>query len=171
MARVGMELERAWVDRRGLRPGDRRLRSHDIENADPPGPTLDDFATTRAADGYVIGDDRGDPNAVEFHRGRIVAGRRHEGVNHRYMADYEDDLPPSEAAREKRRDRDADAQARAGMKTGLAKQFKQVLDTQVKRAGRGSAGQAPKPTERMTGDDPGQSERAGELRQAQHRKP
>jgi hypothetical protein len=87
------------------------------------------------------------------------------------MADYEDDLPPSEAAREKRRDRDADAQARAGMKTGLAKQFKQVLDTQVKRAGRGSAGQAPKPTERMTGDDPGQSERAGELRQAQHRKP
>jgi len=61
------------------------------------------------------------------------------------MADYEDDLPPSEAAREKRRDRDADAQARAGMKTGLAKQFKQVLDTQVKRAKPGSAGRPQPP--------------------------
>lgn len=45
-----------------------------------------------------------------------------------------DDVPPSEAAREKRRDRDAEAAKRAGMKTGLAKQFKQVLDAQVKRA-------------------------------------
>ena len=50
------------------------------------------------------------------------------------MDGYDDDLPPAEAARERRRDRDADARARAGMKTGLAKQFKQVLDTQVKRA-------------------------------------
>ena len=50
------------------------------------------------------------------------------------MDGHEDDLPPSEIAREKRRDRDADARARAGMKTGLAKQFKQVLDVQVKRA-------------------------------------
>ena len=50
------------------------------------------------------------------------------------MDDHQDDLPPSEAARAKRRDRDADARARAGMKTGLAKQFKQVLDAQVKRA-------------------------------------
>jgi hypothetical protein len=46
----------------------------------------------------------------------------------------EDIIPPSEAAREKRRDRDAEAHARAGMKTGLAKQFKQVLDAQTKRA-------------------------------------
>ena len=46
----------------------------------------------------------------------------------------EDQIPPAEAAREKRRDRDAEAHSRAGMKTGLAKQFKQVLDTQVKRA-------------------------------------
>jgi hypothetical protein len=42
-------------------------------------------------------------------------------------------LPPSEAAREKRRDHDAQARTRAGMRTGLAKQFKQVLDAQVKR--------------------------------------
>jgi hypothetical protein len=47
---------------------------------------------------------------------------------------YDEDLPPAEAAREKRRDRDAEARARAGMKTGLAKQFKQVLDSQAKRA-------------------------------------
>jgi hypothetical protein len=44
-----------------------------------------------------------------------------------------DDLPPAEAARERRRDRDAEAGARAGMKSGLAKQFKQVLDTQARR--------------------------------------
>ena len=50
------------------------------------------------------------------------------------MDGYDNDLPPSEAARERRRDRDADARTRAGMKTGLAKQFKQVLDVQVKRA-------------------------------------
>ena len=45
-----------------------------------------------------------------------------------------DDLTPSEAARERRRDHDAEAAKRAGMRTGLAKQFKQVLDMQVKRA-------------------------------------
>ena len=43
------------------------------------------------------------------------------------------DLPPAEAARDRRRDRAADAPARAGMRTGLAKQFKQVLDSQRKR--------------------------------------
>lgn len=46
----------------------------------------------------------------------------------------EDELPPAEAAREKRRDRDAEARSRAGMRTGLAKQFKQVLDVQRRRA-------------------------------------
>jgi len=46
----------------------------------------------------------------------------------------------------RRRDRDADAPARAGMKTGLAKQFKQVLDAQVKRA---------QEAERKTGEDVG----------------
>jgi hypothetical protein len=43
-------------------------------------------------------------------------------------------LPPAEAAREKRRDHDAAARTRAGMRTGLAKQFKQVLDIQRRRA-------------------------------------
>jgi hypothetical protein len=51
-----------------------------------------------------------------------------------FMEERDEDLSPSEAARERRRDRDAEAHARAGMRTGLAKQFKQVLDTQRKRA-------------------------------------
>ena len=58
------------------------------------------------------------------------------------MDGYDDNLPPSEAARERRRDRDAEAGARAGMKSGLAKQFKQVLDSQVKR-GQEAARQLP----------------------------
>lgn len=49
------------------------------------------------------------------------------------MDGFDDEVSPAEIAREKRRDRDADAQARAGMRTGLAKQFKQVLDSQTKR--------------------------------------
>jgi hypothetical protein len=49
------------------------------------------------------------------------------------MDDF-DDLKPAEAARDRRRDRDAAARARTGMNTGLAKQFKQVLDTQRRRA-------------------------------------
>jgi hypothetical protein len=48
--------------------------------------------------------------------------------------DAGDDLPPTEAARARRRDHDAAAATRSGMRTGLAKQFKQVLDTQAKRA-------------------------------------
>ena len=48
--------------------------------------------------------------------------------------DAGDDLPPTEAARARRRDHDAAAAARSGMRTGLAKQFKQVLDAQAKRA-------------------------------------
>ena len=47
--------------------------------------------------------------------------------------DQADDLPPAEAARARRRDHDAAAPERSGMRTGLAKQFKQVLDAQVKR--------------------------------------
>jgi hypothetical protein len=47
--------------------------------------------------------------------------------------DRSDELPPAEAARARRRDHDAAAAARFGMRTGLAKQFKQVLDAQVKR--------------------------------------
>lgn len=60
--------------------------------------------------------------------------------------DGNDDLTPSEAARERRRDRDMDSQARAGMKTGLAKQFKQVLDAQVKRAKSGPPAHTNDPT-------------------------
>jgi len=47
--------------------------------------------------------------------------------------DRSDELPPTEAARARRRDHDAAAIGRKGMRTGLAKQFKQVLDAQVKR--------------------------------------
>ena len=47
--------------------------------------------------------------------------------------DRSDELPPAEAARARRRDHDAAAAERSGMRTGLAKQFKQVLDAQVKR--------------------------------------
>jgi hypothetical protein len=49
------------------------------------------------------------------------------------MDDF-DELRAAEAARDRRRDRDTAARARAGMRTGLAKQFKQVLDTQRRRA-------------------------------------
>lgn len=44
------------------------------------------------------------------------------------------DLPPAEAERDRRRDHDLRAAEREGMRTGLAKQFKQVLDAQLKRA-------------------------------------
>jgi hypothetical protein len=47
--------------------------------------------------------------------------------------DDDADLPPAEAARDRRRDHDLRAIEREGMRTGLAKQFKQVLDAQVKR--------------------------------------
>ena len=47
--------------------------------------------------------------------------------------DDEVELPPTEAARDRRRDHDLRAVEREGMRTGLAKQFKQVLDAQVKR--------------------------------------
>lgn len=54
-------------------------------------------------------------------------------------ADEEDDdelqaLAPAEAERARRRDHDASAAERAGMRTGLAKSFKQVLDAQARRA-------------------------------------
>lgn len=48
--------------------------------------------------------------------------------------DDDADLPAAEAARDRRRDHDLRAAEREGMRTGLAKQFKQVLDTQLKRA-------------------------------------
>jgi hypothetical protein len=78
------------------------------------------------------------------------------------MDGYEDDLPASEAAREKRRDRDAEAHTREGMRTGLAKQFKQVLDTQVKRA---------RDAEQRTPAEPDGEERKGKRPPAHRRKP
>ena len=46
------------------------------------------------------------------------------------------DVDPREAARDRRRDRDHAAHARALMRTGLAKGFKQILDAQAHRAER-----------------------------------
>ncbi len=78
------------------------------------------------------------------------------------MDGYDDDLPPAEAARERRRDRDADAATRAGMRTGLAKQFKQVLDSQRKRA---------EDDERAAGGDAGRVEPAArKVRSPRHKK-
>jgi hypothetical protein len=48
--------------------------------------------------------------------------------------DDEIELPPAEAERDRRRDHDLRAAEREGMRTGLAKQFKQVLDLAAKRA-------------------------------------
>jgi len=55
----------------------------------------------------------------------------------------DEQLPPAEAARARRRDRDAEAAARKGMRTGLAKQFKQVLDAQARRGRPGGRRQPP----------------------------
>ncbi len=44
------------------------------------------------------------------------------------------DLDPREEARDRRRDRDHSAHERALMRTGLAKGFKQILDSQARRA-------------------------------------
>jgi len=54
-------------------------------------------------------------------------------MGRRQPDDEPDTLPPAEAARARRRDHDAAAAERAGMRTGLAKQFKQVLDAQARR--------------------------------------
>jgi hypothetical protein len=66
--------------------------------------------------------------------------------------DRSDELPPAEAARARRRDHDAAAAERSGMRTGLAKQFKQVLDAQVKRGRAAGAGGAPGATDEETPD-------------------
>jgi hypothetical protein len=50
---------------------------------------------------------------------------------HRAMTD---ELDPKELARIRRRDRDAEAEARALMRPGMGKVFKQILDTQAKEA-------------------------------------
>jgi hypothetical protein len=44
------------------------------------------------------------------------------------------DIDPREAARTRRRDRDAAAEARALMRPGMGKVFKQIQDTQARAA-------------------------------------
>jgi len=64
-----------------------------------------------------------------------VAVRHPPLVKPRSQAPDDDiDLPLAEIARDRRRDHDLRAVEREGMRTGLAKQFKQVLDSQAKRA-------------------------------------
>jgi hypothetical protein len=46
----------------------------------------------------------------------------------------DDDLDPAEAARARRRDRDASAECRALMRPGMGKVFKQILDRQAREA-------------------------------------
>jgi len=63
-----------------------------------------------------------------------IPGRHAPRVKARDLEPDDDiELPPAEAARDRRRDHDLRAIEREGMRTGLAKQFKQVLDAQVKR--------------------------------------
>jgi len=47
----------------------------------------------------------------------------------------DDELDPKEAARARRRDRDAAAQTRALLRPGMGKVFKQILDAQARAAG------------------------------------
>lgn len=54
----------------------------------------------------------------------------------------EEQLDEREQARIQRRDRDAKAQSRALMRTGLAKGFKQILDSQAKRGREAQESQA-----------------------------
>jgi hypothetical protein len=49
------------------------------------------------------------------------------------MADL-DDIDPREAARARRRDHDADAEARELLRPGMGKVFKQIQDAQAKAA-------------------------------------
>jgi hypothetical protein len=78
--------------------------------------------------------------------------------------DLSDELPPSEAARARRRDHDAAAAERSGMRTGLAKQFKQVLDAQVKRGRAAGAAdeEPPDPRPRKRGGHAGHRGARGE---------
>ena len=72
--------------------------------------------------------------------------------------DRADELPPTEAERARRRDHDASAAGRSGMRTGLAKQFKQVLDAQARRgrAARADVDERPPPSRPP---DPGHGKR------------
>jgi hypothetical protein len=56
-----------------------------------------------------------------------------------------DELDPKEVARIRRRDRDAQAEARALMRPGMGKVFKQILDTQAQAAQVAKATKASRP--------------------------
>ena len=64
-----------------------------------------------------------------------------------------DDLDPREAARTRRRDREADADERELMNPGMGKVFKQILDAQAKAAKEASARRAPSPRRRRATTD------------------
>src|SRR2546425_1276082 len=73
VASVAMELERTGVDRRPLRPRNRRLGGDDVEDVHPPRRAVDDLEAAVASDRDVVLDDRRDVDAevVEgAHRGR-----------------------------------------------------------------------------------------------------
>jgi hypothetical protein len=67
----------------------------------------------------------------------------------------DDELDPKEAARARRRDRDAGAQARALLRPGMGKVFKQILDAQA-RAARNHKGNAKSPSATPHPGDPGE---------------
>ena len=64
----------------------------------------------------------------------------------------DDELPPAEQARDRRRDRRISARERELMRTGSAKVFKQILDTQEKRARDGEGAEDDGPHEDPAGD-------------------
>lgn len=86
-------------------------------------------ARTAADDRPLRPADRGTPDEAPSHDGASVVlvrrGRHDIGVT-------DDDLPASEAARARRRDRDMEAERRALLRPGMAKVFRQVTDAAAK---------------------------------------
>ena len=65
-----------------------------------------------------------------------------------------DELDPKEVSRIRRRDRDAEAEARALMRPGMGKVFKQILDTQAEAAKAAKAAKAAMPASKRLGPKP-----------------
>jgi hypothetical protein len=65
-----------------------------------------------------------------------------------------DELDAKELARIRRRDRDAQAEARALMRPGMGKVFKQILDTQAEAAQEVKAAKAAKAASKRQGAKP-----------------
>jgi len=63
----------------------------------------------------------------------------------------DDELDPREAARDRRRDHDADAARRALMRPGMGKVFKQILDRQAREADEIEARSSRTPTRHRPG--------------------